>query len=135
MERVKERLEVARRALATLDEALREPKTPMNRDASIQRFEYTYEAVWKAAQAYMGAVENVEAGSPTSVARACFRAGLLSEEQARAALVMARDRNLTVHTYNEELAEQIYSRLPRHAALMAAWLAAIDRATEQTAGG
>ena len=126
---------MARRALATLDEALREPKTPMNRDASIQRFEYTYEVVWKAAQAYMSTVENVEAGSPTSVARACFRAGLLSEEQARAALVMARDRNLTVHTYNEELAEQIYSRLPRHAALMAAWLAAIDRATEQTAGG
>jgi hypothetical protein len=27
------------------------------------------------------------------------------------ALEMARDRNLTVHTYNEELANQIYSRL------------------------
>ena len=53
MERVKERLHVARRALATLAQALNEPKTPMNRDASIQRFEYSYEAVWKAAQAYL----------------------------------------------------------------------------------
>ena len=132
MERVKERLNVARRALATLSQALKEPNTPMNRDASIQRFEYSYEAVWKAAQAYLSAVETVEAGSPTSVARACFRAGLLTEEQARAVLGMARDRNLTVHTYNEELADQIYSRLPGHAALMDAWLAAMERATAGT---
>jgi len=47
MDRLTERLRVARRALETFREALREPKTPLNRDASIQRFEYTYEAVWK----------------------------------------------------------------------------------------
>ena len=56
MERMRERLAVARRALATLNLALKEPQTPMNRDASIQRFEYTYEAMWKAAQAYLGAI-------------------------------------------------------------------------------
>ena len=41
------------------------------------------------------------------------------------ALDMARDRNLTVHTYNEELANQIYSRLAAYAGLMAQWLAAM----------
>ncbi|MGD0497137.1 MAG: hypothetical protein ABSC23_01750 [Bryobacteraceae bacterium] len=46
MDRLTERLHVARQALGTLREALREPKTPMNRDASIQRFEYTHEAAW-----------------------------------------------------------------------------------------
>ena len=46
MDRLNERLEVARKALASFREALREPVTPMNRDVSIQRFEYTYEAVW-----------------------------------------------------------------------------------------
>jgi nucleotidyltransferase substrate binding protein (TIGR01987 family) len=132
MERVKERLHAARRALATLLQALNEPSTSMNRDASIQRFEYSYEGAWKAAQAYLNAVENVEAGSPTLVARACFRAALLTEEQARAVLGMAKDRNLTVHTYNEELADQIYSRLPAHAALMDAWLAAMERAATES---
>jgi len=41
------------------------------------------------------------------------------------ALGMATDRNLTVHTCNEELANQIYSRLAAYAGLMENWLAAM----------
>jgi 3,4-dihydroxy-2-butanone 4-phosphate synthase len=52
---------------------------------------------------------------------------LLEEEQARAGMEMAEDRNLTVHTYNEQLAEAIYARLPGHARLMRAWLDAIEQ--------
>jgi hypothetical protein len=49
MERLKERLDVARRALASLKElaALEQPSR-IERDAAIQRFEYTCEALWKA---------------------------------------------------------------------------------------
>jgi nucleotidyltransferase substrate binding protein (TIGR01987 family) len=90
----------------------------MNRDASIQRFEYTYEAVWKAGQLYLRNHENLELASPTSVTRACFQSGLLHEEKGRIALDMARDRDLTVHTYNEDLANQIYSRLATYVDLM-----------------
>jgi nucleotidyltransferase substrate binding protein (TIGR01987 family) len=129
VDRLAERLRVARRALETLREALRESKTPLNRDASIQRFEYTFEAVWKAAQLYLRVGENLELASPTAVARACFQSALLTEEQSRMALRMVRDRNLTVHTYNEELADQIYSRLPTHATLMEEWLAAMSGQT------
>jgi len=133
LERLRERLRVARRALGTLVEALQEPKTTMNRDASIQRFEYTYEAVWKAAQTYLRVAENLEMASPTTVSRGCFRAGVLNEDETRTALRMARDRNLTVHTYNEELAEAIYSRLREHAELMERWLQAMERrATEES---
>ena len=126
MERLTERLSVARKALATFREALREPATPLNRDASIQRFEYTYEALWKAAQLFLRIHENLELASPTAVTRACFQSALLTDEQGRMALEMARDRNLTVHTYNEELANQIYSRLSSYAGLMEQWLAAIS---------
>jgi len=42
----------------------------MNRDASIQRFEYTYEAVWKAAQLYLRNRENLELPSHRSPAPA-----------------------------------------------------------------
>jgi len=132
LERVRLRLGVARRALATSFQALEEPKTAMNRDASIQRFEYSYEAVWKAAQAYMSAVENLDTGSPTAVARACFGAGLLTEEQARAVLSMARDRNLTVHTYDENLADEIYSHFSSHARLMDDWLSAMETALRKS---
>lgn len=44
---------------------------------------------------------------------------------------MAEDRNLTVHTYNEELAELIYSRLSAYASLMRRWLTVM---TERSAG-
>jgi nucleotidyltransferase substrate binding protein (TIGR01987 family) len=129
MDRLKERLEIASKALLSLREALRETVTPMNRDASIQRFGYTYEAVWKAAQLYLRSRENLELASPTSVTRACFQAAVLNEEQGRIALDMARDRNLTVHTYNEELADQIYSRLAAYAGLMEHWLATMRERT------
>ena len=126
MERLKERLTIARKALATLEGALAEPKTALNRDAAIQRFEYTYETVWKAAQNYLNVVEKLTSGSPAAVVRGCFQAQLLSEDQARSAMRMAQDRNLTVHTYNEALADEIFARLPGHASLLDAWLAAID---------
>jgi nucleotidyltransferase substrate binding protein (TIGR01987 family) len=127
LERLTERLNVARQALRTFRVALEETKTAITRDASIQRFEYTFEAVWKAAQLFLRTTENLELASPTAVSRACFQAGLLSEEDGRSALIMARDRNLTVHTYNEELADQIYSRLQGYAGLMERWLVAMAR--------
>ncbi|WP_363315753.1 MULTISPECIES: nucleotidyltransferase substrate binding protein [unclassified Thermosynechococcus] len=55
--------------------------------------------------------------------------GLLTPEEGRLALKMVDDRNLTVHTYNETLAEALFSRLAQHAMPMDRWLAAL------TAGG
>jgi len=97
------------------------------RDAAIQRFEYTFEAVWKAAQIYLRFRESLDAGSPKSAIRDSFQVGLLNEDRARKAMSMADDRNLTVHTYNESLAEQIYSRLQEHAAVMDEWLVSMER--------
>ena len=125
MDRVTERIAIARRALATLQEALREPETAMNRDACIQRFEYSFETAWKAAQLCLAEREGLALASPNGVIRASYRVGLLTEAQGQDALAMSRDRNLTVHTYNEDLAAEIYRRLPAHAKLLDAWLAAL----------
>lgn len=127
MERLRERLAIARRALETLEElSLEKNVSDVVRDAAIQRFEYTFEAIWKAAQMYLREVEGMELGSPKSVIRASLRAGLLSEDQARLALGMADDRNLTAHTYNETLAKAIFSRLSRYAQLIHNWLAGME---------
>jgi nucleotidyltransferase substrate binding protein (TIGR01987 family) len=127
VDELKRRLALARKALATLQEALGEPKTAIVRDAAIQRFEYSFEAVWKSAQRFLREREGVEAASPKSVIRASFAAGVLDESSSRRALSMVDDRNLTVHTYNEPLAEAIYSRLAGHAALLEGWLTALER--------
>ncbi|URR34406.1 nucleotidyltransferase substrate binding protein [Thermosynechococcus sp. HN-54] len=59
------------------------------------------------------------------VIRACLALGLLTPEEARLALQMVDDRTLTAHTYNESLADAIFSRLAQHAMLMSRWLAAL----------
>jgi len=58
MERLNQRLAVAEKAHAILEEAL-QIKNPskLERDGAIQRFEYTFEACWKTCQQYLHAVE------------------------------------------------------------------------------
>jgi nucleotidyltransferase substrate binding protein (TIGR01987 family) len=126
VERLIERLVIARRALSTLQEVVRlEHPSRIERDAAIQRFEYTCEAVWKAAQRYLQEVEGVSVGSPKGSIRASRDVGLLTDEQTVIGLEMIDDRNLTVHTYNEAVAEEIYSGLPSYVDLLDAWLTAM----------
>ena len=122
MDRSRERLSIAARALASLRElAVLAQPTAVERDAAIQRFEYSFEATWKAAQRFLHAFEGVDAGSPKACVRAAREAGLLTDGDAAAALGMTDDRNLTAHTYNESLAALIFSRLADHLALMERW--------------
>ncbi|MDP3723438.1 MAG: HI0074 family nucleotidyltransferase substrate-binding subunit [Candidatus Omnitrophota bacterium] len=122
MERLRQRLEVGSSALASLKELLKQPPASLvERDAAIQRFEYTVEAIWKAAQRYLDIREGLSAGSPKAAVRMCREVGLLDDEQATQALEMMDDRNLTVHTYNERIAQQIYANLPRYASLLEQW--------------
>lgn len=127
MERLTHRLALARRALNSLDELAHLP-TPslIERDAAIQRFEYTVEACWKAARAVLAEYFGLELASPKPVVRACAQNGLFAEIDARAAMDMIDDRNLSSHTYNEELAIAIFSRLAAHEAVLARWLAALE---------
>lgn len=123
MERARERLAIARLALDTLEELVEETSTStIVRDAAIQRFEYTFEAIWKATQAYLREVEGLVIGSPKGVVRHAMQVGFLEENDARQALAMADDRNLTVHAYNEAIAKAIAQRLTEHAQLMDRWL-------------
>ena len=126
MGRLTERLDVALRALGTLDELARKSSlTAVERDALLQRFEYSLEAVWKAAQRFLSEVEGIDVGSPNAAIRASLRVDLLDEQQARDALVMVQDRNLTVHTYDERLANDIAGRIPAHARVLRSWVDAM----------
>ncbi|MFO7760073.1 MAG: HI0074 family nucleotidyltransferase substrate-binding subunit [Thermodesulfobacteriota bacterium] len=126
MDRLIERYRTARQALATLEELLGTNNvSAVYRDAAIQRFEYTFESVWKAAKVYLSVVEGVEARSPKQVIRACFQIGLLSRQETERALVMVDDRNLTSHTYHEGVAISIYNNLPEYAEIMERWLTAM----------
>ena len=127
MERVKDRLKIARQAVSTFSKVVGKKRaSDIERDAAIQRFEYSFEATWKAAQIYLREFEGIEQASPKGVIRASYQVGLLDEKNTEAALKMADQRNLTVHTYNEELAKAVYAKLDGFNQLMAVWLNAIE---------
>ena len=115
------------KALRSLEETLAAPFSVIVRDATIQRFEFTLEALWKLAQRYLLLQEGLELGSPKGVIRGCFQAGLLEEEATALLLQAIDDRNLTVHTYNEALAELIYQHLFQYQPLFNLLYQAIEK--------
>ncbi|WP_430788558.1 nucleotidyltransferase substrate binding protein [Virgibacillus flavescens] len=64
----------------------------------------------------------MDAGSPKSVIRSCREVHLLEDEEAVLALEMVNDRNLIVHTYNEEVAIKIHNNLARFNNLLHKWV-------------
>lgn len=103
-----ERLETYERALQRLREALLLPETDVNRDACIQRFEFTFELAWKAIQHTLRAY-----GSIAATPRDCFKSAWQQRwiEDHASWLAMLKDRNLTSHTYKEAIAIGVYANL------------------------
>ena len=108
--------EQTERTLASLKELvpqyLEDKENIILRDAMIQRFEYSTEAFWKYLKAYLLTGHNLSANSPREVIRIGLTAKLYGEEISKELLQMLDDRNLTSHTYVEELAESIAHRIP-----------------------
>jgi nucleotidyltransferase substrate binding protein (TIGR01987 family) len=123
MERLHERLELANKALNSFHEVLQiEKPSSIERDAAIQRFEFSFEACWKAGKQFLYDIEGLDMGSPKGVIR-CFReVGILSDDETVLGLKMVDDRNLTVHTYNEELFIEIFKKLPQYYRLLRNWI-------------
>ncbi len=98
-----------RNAVASLSTALAQPKNEFIRDAVIQRFEYTYELAWKMLRRQL--VEDLGAESVTPLNRQdLFRLaaerGLITDPLPWFAYHKAQ--NITSHTYNEAVAEEVY---------------------------
>ncbi len=95
-------------AFQRLKEVLAEPENALVRDAAIKRFEFTYELSWKAIQSFL-AREGISCISPKACFKEAYKFGLVPDSPLWK--LMMEDRNLTVHTYNESVAEEIYARL------------------------
>lgn len=107
IERLKERMEEYRKAVLRLKEALDEDTSnPLVYDGVIQRFEFTYELAWKLMKAYVEYEGIATVNSPRSAFKEAFAAGLISDGDVWIDMIDAR--NLTVHTYDEQKAKEIY---------------------------
>ncbi len=90
-----------------LKEAGKTKATQMNKDATIQRFEFTFELAWKTIQEYVKD-QGFDCKSPKSCLREGARLDLISNLEKW--FVFLEHRNLIAHTYNEKMANKIYSQ-------------------------
>jgi nucleotidyltransferase substrate binding protein (TIGR01987 family) len=108
-------LSALEKALASLARALQRaqglPADEELRDASIQRFEYSFELAWKMLKRRLEmdvpSTDAVDALSYRAMIRLAAERGLLADPQA---WFDYRDqRNLTSHTYDVVVAQQVYA--------------------------
>ncbi len=81
--------------------------TRINKDATIQRFEFSFELAWKTMQSYIRD-EGFDCKSPKSCMREAARLGMINDPEKW--FCFLDERNLIAHTYNEELADKVYQQ-------------------------
>jgi nucleotidyltransferase substrate binding protein (TIGR01987 family) len=118
MERLKLKYQDTFNALKTLEDILKEPFSMIIRDATIKRFEYTFEALWKFLKEYLKEKEGIISNSPKACFKEIFSLGFLTEEKTVRCLEMTDRRNDTSHTYKVEVAKLIYSKIKGYYTLM-----------------
>ena len=77
----------------------------VERAGLIQFFEMTFELAWKMLKDYLEGQGFLDVNSPRSVLKKAFESGLINDGHRW--LQCLQDRNLTSHTYNEEIAVEI----------------------------
>lgn len=105
------KLEDFKKALKTLNEIIAENENDIIRDATIQRFEYTFELAWKTLKQFLKESHGVMANSPKAVFREAFKVGLFEKNMTQVFLEMTDDRNETVHLYDEKRINTIYANI------------------------
>jgi len=104
-ERFKLALDHFENALARLHEVLAQPENEFIRDATIQRFEFTFEAAWKAMYRWLRARGiDLDEDAYSTIPEA-FKRRLITDATHWGE--MRKYRNLTSHTYNLPLAIEV----------------------------
>lgn len=92
-------------AISRLKGGIETTKDELDKDGVIQRFEFTYELLWKALKIYLER-EGVEVKTPRENFKEAFRIGLIDDEDIFLDLI--EDRNRTSHTYDKAVSEEIF---------------------------
>lgn len=107
MTKLRNLTEDLKKANQRLKEAGSLKATMINKDATIQRFEFTFELSWKTIQEYIK-----DQGSDCKSPKSCIREGARLEiiNNPEDWFEFLKARNLIAHTYNEKLANKVYRK-------------------------
>ena len=81
----------------------------MIKEGLIKRFEYTHELAWNVMKDYVAYQGNANVGGSRDATKEAFQLKLISD--GKLWMDMIGSRNKTSHTYNEETADEIYSKI------------------------
>ena len=87
------------------------PPSPLQSDAVLQRFEFTFELCWKVLRIHLSENEGIEVSSPRGALKEAFRQGLIENGEEQPFVQMLEDRNLSTHVYDEHEAIEIFNRV------------------------
>ncbi len=96
-----------KKANSRLKEAAKAQPTRMNKDATIKRFEFTFELSWKTIQEYLRD-QGIDSRSPKNSIREGAKIQLIYSPENW--FVFLEHRNLASHTYNETIADRVYEK-------------------------
>ncbi|HBS47629.1 TPA: hypothetical protein DEO28_04675 [Candidatus Dependentiae bacterium] len=125
MEKIKNRQNSLEKSINSLERSVEKYKnkkfTDLNdyqefRDSIIQRFEFTTDIFWKFISDYLKDEYSMQLDiiRPKPVLKESQNVGILSQEEHDLAIKMIESRNITSHSYNEELAEKITHEIPQY---------------------
>ena len=97
-------------AYKRLEEGIKQAKDELDQDGVIQRFEFTFELLWKALKIYLEH-QGIIVKTPRDSFIEAFRIDLFNDEKMF--LDMLEDRNTTSHIYDKETSEKIFNRIKK----------------------
>jgi nucleotidyltransferase substrate binding protein (TIGR01987 family) len=102
-----------RRAFASLAAAVglarARPLSDLEKQGLIQAFEFTHELAWNVMRDYFAYQGNTAITGSRDAVREAFSKGLLNDGEGW--MEMLQSRNLTSHTYNQAVADEIVARI------------------------
>lgn len=88
------------------------------RDSIIKRFELSYDLLWKYLREYIGLSQGIYADSPRKVFDLCFQYGITNADEGQLLFNMIKSRNLTTHTYDVDLANEMSEKVAEYYQVM-----------------
>ncbi len=95
-------------ALVKLKEGVCSAGDELEKDGVIQRFEFTFELLWKTLRLFLRN-SGIDTKTPKESLKEAFRIEWIKEEKTF--LDMLEDRNKTSHIYDKETSEEIFERI------------------------
>ncbi|MBU2592815.1 MAG: nucleotidyltransferase substrate binding protein [Patescibacteria group bacterium] len=97
-------------AFDRLKEAIPEVQDQLDKDGAIQRFEFVFELIWKTLKDYAEDKGRLDVASPKDTFRVAADLGVIDDPLVWFDFI--KSRNEAAHLYNEQKADEIYSKIP-----------------------